>query len=157
MDPFLVEPFSFLMRYAAIVIPVATAVPALLAQFTSAHRTRNVVLVFWFVAPVTFALVTFECARLCFCYPTLPRPFFLLLLVTSVVLAWAYVQLAPTLLSHLQLRTMLEEEDYLRETERDRVFAQLGRLLGGSRAEPAMSRRCLAVLRRALRSLSPTD
>ena len=153
MDPFLVEPFNLLMRYAAIVIPLATAVPALLAQFSTTSKSRNFMLIFWFVAPATLVVVTFECARLCFSYPTLPHPFFALLLATSVVLAWAYVRLAPHLLSHLQSRLEREELEHVREMQRDRVFAQLGRLLGGSRAEPTMSRGCLAVLRRALRSL----
>lgn len=157
MDPFLLEPFALLMRYAAIMIPLATAVPPLLAQFSPGPKTRNVALVFWFVTPATLVLITFECARLCFLYPTLPRPFFLLLLATSVVAAWAYARLAPSLLSHLQLRSMREEDDYLRESQRDRVFAQVGRLLDRWPAEPAMSRGCWALLRRALRSLRTTD
>ena len=89
MDSSLTEPFHLLMRYAAIVVPVATAVPALIAQFHATSRARHVVLLLWLAAPATLALVAFECGRLCVTYCTLPQPFFLLLLATSVLMGLA--------------------------------------------------------------------
>jgi hypothetical protein len=157
MDPCLIEPFRLLIRYAAIVIALASGVPALLAQFYPTFRARNLALVVWFATPAMLGLVTFECGRLCFIHPILPRPFFLLLFATWLLSACLYVRLAPILLGYLQSRVEQEQLTKLREEQRDVVFRQVARFLAGGGAEPAMTRRCMALLRRLLRCVSGAD